>query len=139
MRRLLAVALVGVFTVGRVEAAAPHLAGASEVAARMEAAARLRADRVTALQAALSTPAAREEAARRGVSAATLSARVPSLSDAELADLTARAAQAPDVVAGHHPHDGLAIVGVVLLVAALVVLAAAGDWDDDYYDDCYCY
>jgi len=43
------------------------------------------------------------------------------------------------VTAGHSTNDGIVIIGLVLLLAALVVLVAAGDYNDGYYDDCYCY
>jgi hypothetical protein len=75
-----------------------------------------------------------------GVSADKVARALPHLSDAELADLTARAANVKDVTAGHSSNDGMVILGLVLLLAALVALVALS-YDDDYgyYDPCYCY
>jgi hypothetical protein len=133
---LLTIVLAG----GRLDAAVAHLAGGEAVDAKLEAAARLRAERVSSVQAVLRSDEAQKEAQRRGLRTETLAARVATLSDAELADLAQRSARVKDVVAGHSTDDSaLVIVGVVLLVAGLVVLAAVGDWDDYYEDDCYCY
>ena len=71
-----------------------------------------------------------------------LRAAVPHLSDRELAELSARATQVKDVAAGHGGGDeGLVLLGVLLLVAGIVVLAAVAEdhYDDDYWDDCWCY
>jgi hypothetical protein len=72
-----------------------------------------------------------------GLQADRLRAAVPHLSDAELLDLSQRAEKVKDVAAGYHD-DGLAIVGLVLLLAGLAVLVAVSE-GDEYYDDCYCY
>ena len=71
-----------------------------------------------------------------------LRAAVPHLTDRELADLSARAAQVRDVSAGHGGGDtALVMLGILLLVAGIVVLVAVSDdyYHDDYWDDCWCY
>jgi len=96
-----------------------------------------RAAQVKAVQAVLDTTEARRQAGVLGASLPKLRAAVPHLSDAELADLSARASQVKDVAAGHHSDEGLVILAIVLVVAAVAVLVAAGD--SGYYDDCGCY
>lgn len=124
-------------------ASAAHVVDPSLVAARLAEQTALRQQRITDLQAFLDGPAAREQARAAGVDVDRVRSAVPHLSDAELADLNQRAAQARDVVAGHRGGGdaGWIVLGVVLLVAGLAILAAAeyDDWDDDYYDDCWCY
>jgi hypothetical protein len=115
------------------------MAGTEAVSSQLAQAARVRAERIQLVQDTLQLPQTRQEAERRHVKLDVISARVPTLSDAELADLAARSQNVKDVVAGHHDSDeSLAIVGVVLLVAGLVILAALAG-DDVYDDDCYCY
>jgi hypothetical protein len=138
--RGMAVLLSGLLTHAWVAPAqASHLVDPEAVTARLDEARAARAENVAAVQQALRTPANQADAAAKGVTTETLDKAVARLSDAELADLAARAGQTRDVVAGHSSNDGLVIVGLVLLLAGLVVLAAVGDYDDYYYDDCYCY
>jgi hypothetical protein len=118
--------------------AAVHLVAGAELQARLADAAAARAAQVRVVQSVLDSPEARRQAGVLGVDAGRLRAAVPHLSEAELADLASRAAQVKDVAAGHQTHDGLAIVGIVLLLAGLVVLAAVSGYDDSY-DDCGCY
>ncbi len=90
-------------------------------------------------QDALARPEVQKQARSMGFSPDRLRAAVPHLSDRELADLSARAGRAKDVVAGHSSDDGLVILGLVLLLAGLAVLLAVSS-DSGYYDDgCYCY
>lgn len=121
-----------------VAAVTNHVADPSQVVNRLLDHAESRAEKVRLFQAALATPQAEQKAKTLGLSAEKLRAAVPHLSDAELADLTARAARAKDVAAGHSDEDALVILGIVLLVAGLVVLLAVAG-NDGYYDDCYCY
>lgn len=119
-----------------------HLVAPGTVAARLIAQAHSRDEKVRLFQDALAKPEVQKQARSMGVSPERLRAAVPHLSDKELQDLSARASRAGDVVAGHSTNDGLAILGLVLLLAGLVVLVAvASDGYDDYYDDdsCYCY
>jgi uncharacterized membrane protein YjjP (DUF1212 family) len=117
--------------------AASHVVTAQDVAKRLVERVQTREARVTLFQEALSTPAAEKQARVLGLDPVRLRAAVPHLSDEELIDLQARALRAKDVRAGHGV-DGLAILGIMLLIAGLVVLVAVAD--DGYYDDyCYCY
>lgn len=135
---LLAV-MVSQATAPAAAAAAPHLVDSQQLEARLADEAAARAGRVKLVQDVLDSAPARQQAGVMGLNIGKLRAAVPHLSDAELADLSTRAAQTKDLAAGYH-NDGLAIVGLVLLLAGLVVLVAVGsDYDDDYYDDCYCY
>lgn len=118
-------------------AAAPHLVDSNEVVSRLVGQAKTREAKVKLFQDALNTPDAQRQARLLGLKPDTLRKAVPHLSDKELADLGQRAANVKDVAAGHRSHDGLAILGIVLLVAGLAVLVAVGD--DGYYDDCGCY
>ncbi len=118
-------------------AAGSHLVDEGQVAARLSEEAAARQARVELVQSVLDGPRARQQAGLMGLQAERLRAAVPHLSDAELADLGRRAEQVKDVAAGYHD-DGLAIVGLVLLLAGLAVLVAVSD-GDEYYDDCYCY
>jgi hypothetical protein len=114
-----------------------HLVDQSQVARRLLERAKTREERVKLFQEALATPEARQKARAMGADPDRLRAAVPHLTDRELADLSARAAQVKDVAAGHGGSDGaLILVGVLLLVAGIAVLVAVGD---DYWDDCWCY
>jgi hypothetical protein len=144
----LSVGLVQV-TVPAAAAAAPapgvpggHLVDQSQVALRLLERAKTRDERVKLFQEALATPEARQKARSLGTDPDRLRAAVPHLTDRELADLSARAAQVKDVAAGHGGGDGaLILLGVILVVAGIAVLVAVGDdyYDDDYWDDCWCY
>jgi hypothetical protein len=119
-----------------------HLVDQGQVARRLLDGAKSRDERVRLFQDALATPEARAKARAMGADPDRLRAAVPHLSDRELADLSARATQVKDVAAGHGSSDGaLILVGVMLLVAGIVVLAALSEdyYDDGYWDDCWCY
>ena len=118
-------------------AAAEHLVDPGTTAQRLLANAQTREQKITLFQQALARPEVRREARSMGVSADRIARALPHLSDAELADLTARAERVKDVTAGHSSNDGVVILGITLLLVALVVLLAVSY--DDYYDDCYCY
>ena len=123
------------------QAAGPsgHLVDPGTVAARLVARAQSREEKVRLFQDALARPEVQKQARSMGFSPDRLRAAVPHLSDRELADLSARAGRAKDVVAGHSSDDGLVILGLVLLLAGLAVLLAVSS-DSGYYDDgCYCY
>lgn len=125
---------------GAAAAAAPagHLVDPGTMAARLVARARSREEKVRLFQDALARPEVQKQARSMGLSPDRLHAAVPHLSDKELADLSARAGRAKDVVAGHSSNDGLAILGLLLLLAGVAVLVAVS-YDDGYYDDDYCY
>ena len=119
-----------------------HLVDQGQVARRLLERAKTRDERLKLFQDALGTPEARQKARAMGVDPDRLRAAVPHLTDRELADLSTRAAQVKDVVAGHGGSDGaLILLGVLLLVAGIAVLVAVSDdyYHDDYWDDCWCY
>jgi hypothetical protein len=117
-----------------------HLVDSSQVAQRLLERAKTRDEKVRLFQEALGAPEVQRQARSMGLDPGRLRAAVPHLTDRELADLSARAANAKDVAAGHGGSDAVVIVGLVLLIAGLVVLAAAGSHGYDYYyDDCGCY
>jgi hypothetical protein len=119
-----------------------HLVDQSQVARRLLERATTRQERVKLFQDALATAEAREKARAMGKDPDRLRAAVPHLTDRELADLSARAARVKDVAAGHGGTDGaLILLGVLLLVAGIAVLVAVSDdyYDDEYWDDCWCY
>jgi hypothetical protein len=119
-----------------------HLVDQAQVARRLLERAKTREERVRLFQDALATPEARQKAHAMGVDPDRLRAAVPHLTDRELADLSARAAEVRDVAAGHGGGNGaIVLLGVMLLVAGIAVLVAvSGDYyDDEYWDDCWCY
>jgi hypothetical protein len=118
-------------------ASGSRLVDTRQVSARLAEEAATRQARVALVQSVLDGEATRHQAGVMGLQADRLRAAVPHLSDAELLDLSQRAEKVKDVAAGYHD-DGLAIVGLVLLLAGLAVLVAVSE-GDEYYDDCYCY
>ncbi len=119
-----------------------HVVDQGEVARRLLESATTREQRVKLFQDALATAEAQKRARAMGADPARLRAAVPHLTDRELAELQSRAMQVKDVAAGHGSNDGaLILVGVLLLVAGIVVIAATyhDDYYDDYWDDCWCY
>jgi hypothetical protein len=101
---------------------ADHLVAPATVGERLSGAAGQRERDVIVVDRALSTPRAASAAAAIGVHVESVRAAVPSLSDAELRDLAARAqALSGDPVAGYQEawvNDFL----IVFLVVAIVVL-----------------
>ena len=117
--------------------AASHVVAPEQIAKRLAQAAETRDAKRRLFGAALGTPEAQKKARALGLDPQRLQAAVPHLSDAELASLQARALRVQDSRAGHGV-DGLAILGLMLLIAGVAVLVAVAD--DGYYDDyCYCY
>ncbi len=114
-----------------------HIVDSSQVVRRLLDSAKTRDEKVKLFQDALATKDARAQARARGVDPDRLRAAVPHLTDAELAELSARALQVKDVAAGHHHDDegALIVLGVLLLVAGIAIIAATahdhGYWDDD--------
>lgn len=118
-------------------APAPHVVGPEQIAERLLGAAQTREARVRLFGDALAAEGAQKQARAMGLDPARLRAAVPHLSDQELADLQARALKVKDVRAGHGG-DGLAILGIMLLIAGVAVLIAAAD-NGSHDDYCYCY
>jgi hypothetical protein len=101
-----------------------HIAAPDAIQARLAEAAAQRAQDLAAVDAVLATPLARETAASVGADVATVRAAVPSLSDAELADLSARAAALQsDPVAGMDRQMRLLLMIALILVIIVLVLA----------------
>jgi hypothetical protein len=122
------------------QAATGHLVDSGQVTARLAEDAALRGARVQLVQQVLDADVSKAQARAMGLNPAKLRAAVPHLSDAELADLAARAETVKDVAAGHSGGDGAWVaLGVLLLVAGLAILVATNYGDGYYYDDCYCY
>ena len=117
-----------------VHAAAGHLVAPAQVASRLAGREAERLQQVQAVQAVLDGDVARSQAAAMGLSIGKLRAAVPHLSDAELADISARAAHVKDIAAGHghHHDDSLLIVAVILLILGIALLIAFAD--HGYYD-----
>jgi hypothetical protein len=129
-------AVVSQISAPAVYAAEGHLVPASRVASRLADRAAERLQQMQAVRAVLDGDVARTQAAAMGLSLGKLRAAVPHLSDAELADISARAARVKDIAAGHRHHhdDGLVIIAVVLVLVGLALLIALEG--NNYYDDC---
>lgn len=128
--------------------AAPHLVDQNQMTARLVEQAQSRQEKVELFQKALAQPEVRAQAQAMGMNAEKLARAIPHLSDKELADLSQRATRTQDVAAGHRRHRGggeaaLVILGLGLLVAGVIILAALADdyeyYEDDYWDDCDCW
>ena len=118
-----------------VHATEGHLVPPTQVATRLADREAERLQQVQAVQAVLDGDIARSQAGVMGLNIGKLRAAVPHLSDAELADISARAAHVKDVAAGHHHHDdSLLIVAVILLILGIALLIAFAD--HGHYDDC---
>jgi hypothetical protein len=138
-----AVSLAFVHATAPIVQAAPHLVNPNQMTARLVEKAQSRQEKVELFQRALATQEVKQQAQTMGLNVEKLSRAIPHLSDKELADLATRATRVSDVAAGHrHGGDGgLVILGVALVLAALVILAAVADdttWDDGW-DDCDCW
>ena len=104
--------------------AGDHIAAPAAVEARLAEASAARAENLAAVDGALTSPLAREAASSVGADVDQLRAAVPSLSDAELADLAARAAALEaDPVAGMDRQMRLLIMIGLILVIIILVLA----------------
>ena len=105
-------------------AASDHVATPDAVQARLEGAAAQRAQDLAAVQDVLATPLAREAASSVGADLGTVRAGVSTLSDAELADLAARASVLQtDPVAGMDSTMRLLVMIGLILVIIILVLA----------------
>jgi len=120
-----------------VQAATPHLLDEGQMATRLAEHEADRAQKVQLVQDMLDTPVAQRQAKIMGVNLDKARVTISHLSDAELKDLSQRAAHVRDVAAGHGD-EGLVILAVVLLVVAVLILVAASG-PGTYYDDCGCY
>jgi hypothetical protein len=104
-----------------------HLLGRDTAQARLAAAAAERRHELDAVDRLLARPEAARAASSVGVDIDAVRARVPSLSDAELADLSARAAALEaDPVAGLD-HDIKLLLEIFLIVAIVILVLRAID------------
>ena len=104
---------------------ADHIVSPETVAARMTEAAATREQNLTTLRTAFEAPEARAAAADLGIDMAATSARLGSLSDAELADLASRAAALQeDPVAGALTRQQWTyiLIGAAAVVVLLILL-----------------
>jgi len=102
-----------------------HLLGRDTAQARLAAAAAERRHELDAVDRFLATPEAAQAASSVGVDIASVRATVPSLSDAELADLSTRAAALEgDPVAGLD-HDIKLLLEIFLIVAIVILVLRA--------------
>ena len=98
-----------------------HLVSREAARERVVGAATERARSLATLDAALSTPQAAEAAASLGADTAQLRAALPTLSDAEIADLASRAAALQsDPVAGLD--SDIRTLLIIFLIVAIVIL-----------------
>jgi hypothetical protein len=116
-------------------AAEGHLVPPAQVASRLADREAERLQQIQTVQSVLDGDLARSQAAAMGLSIGKLRSAVPHLSDAELADIYARAAHVKDIAAGHHHHhdDSLLIVGIILLILGIALIVAFAD-HHGYYD-----
>ena len=104
-----------------------HLLGRDTAQARLAAAAAERRHALDAVDHLLARPEAARAASSVGVDIAAVRATVPSLGDAELADLSARAAALEaDPVAGLD-HDIKLLLEIFLIVAIVILVLRAID------------
>jgi hypothetical protein len=104
-----------------------HLLGRETAQARLTGAAAERRHELDAVDRVLATPEAARAASSVGVDIAAVRAAVPSLSDAELADLSSRAAALEaDPVAGLD-HDIKLLLEIFLIVAIVILVLRAID------------
>jgi hypothetical protein len=106
-------------------AAADHIATPDAVQSRLAEASAQRAQDLATVQDVLSTPLAREAAASVGADLDRVRAGVPSLSDAELSNLAARASVLQgDPVAGAMDRNMRLLIMAALILVVIVLLLA---------------
>lgn len=108
--------------------AGDHLVSRGAVDQRLAEAATERAANLASLEGLLSSPRAGKAAAMAGVDLDRVRTSLPRLSDADLRDLSRRAAALEsDPVAGHYHEAEDALVFVIVIAAAALVLIAVAD------------
>jgi hypothetical protein len=122
MRKTLTVLSIALVSLVAVQAAAEdHLVSREAARERVLDATAQRARSLATIDAALSTPQAADAAAAVGADASALRAALPTLTDAEIADLAARAeALQSDPVAGLD--DDIRTLLIIFLIVAIVIL-----------------
>jgi len=105
-----------------------HLVGGASVKGRLSQAASERASNLASVERALSSPHAGKLAAAAGVDLDRVRRSLPQLGDADLRDLSRRAAALrTDPIAGHYGDAEDALVFVIIVSAAALVLIAVAD------------
>jgi hypothetical protein len=126
MRTSLALAAVAALVAGNA-LAQDHLLSRDAARDRLAAATQDRRQALDTVDRALATPDAARAASSVGVDIAAVRAAVPALSDAELADISARAAALEsDPVAGLD-HDIKLLLEIFLIVAIVILVLRAID------------
>jgi hypothetical protein len=126
MRTSLALAAVAALVAGNAFAQ-DHLLSRDAARDRLAAAAQDRRQALDTVDRALATPEAAQAASSVGVDIAAVRAAVPALSDAELGDISARAAALEsDPVAGLD-HDIKLLLEIFLIVAIVILVLRAID------------
>ena len=126
MRMSLALAAIAALVAGNA-LAQDHLLSRDAAGDRLAAATQDRRQALDTVDRALATPDAARAASSVGVDIAAVRAAVPALSDAELADISARAAALEsDPVAGLD-HDIKLLLEIFLIVAIVVLVLRAID------------
>ena len=124
MRTSLALAAAAALVSGNA-LAQDHLLSRDTAQARLAAASEERRHELAAVHRVLATPEAARAASSLGVDIAAVRAAVPALSDAELADLSVRAAALEsDPVAGLD-HDIKLLLEIFLIVAIVILVLRA--------------
>jgi len=123
MNRSVVAGVVAALLAGAAPArSAEHLVSAGAARAAVEGAAAARAGDIATIQAALSTPAAARVAGGLGVRLDRVRAAVPTLTDAEVHDLAARAAAVQGDPAAGSVDPWVNDVLVVILIVGIVAL-----------------
>ena len=105
-----------------------HLVGGASVTGRLSEAAAERAKNLASVERVLSAPRAGKVAAAAGVDLDRVRTSLPQLSDADLRDLSHRAAALKsDPAAGHYDEAEDALVLVIIISAAALVLIAVAN------------
>ena len=105
-----------------------HLVSRDSIKERLTDATKERARNLASVESVLASPSAAKAAARAGVDLNRVRTSLPRLSDADLRDLSQRAAALnSDPVAGHYHDAEDALVFVIVIAAAALVLIAVAD------------
>jgi pyruvate/2-oxoglutarate dehydrogenase complex dihydrolipoamide acyltransferase (E2) component len=129
MRKLTAIlTLISILFAVPIARADDHLVSREAVNQRLADAASDRARNLARVDAVLASPRASKAAARAGVDLDRVRTSLPRLSDADLRDLSQRAAALKsDPVAGHYGEAEDALVFVIVLAAAALLIIAVAD------------
>jgi len=127
MTKLCAVLAIGGMLIGSpIARADDHLVSRSTVDTRLAEAAAERAQNLASLDETLASPRAARVAAKAGIDMGEVRRALPLLSDADLRDLSQRAAALnSDPVAGYHEETYFLVTILLIVAIVLVILQAA--------------